>query len=168
MDSQITQRVRLLQGLRPERRRSIRFPVNLEVRYSVLGHPGQAEKGSGRTIDMSTSGLSFTTDSPLSIGQRLDLYIDWPVLLDGGVQLQIVVSGVVVRTTGAVTAIRIQRHDFRTRRRAEDRATLGIGRLKRSAQSVWGAPTIGQNRHHAGAPGSCFRLCRHWAPGASR
>ncbi len=116
MDSRITRRVRLLKGLDPDRRGSVRFPVNLEVRYSVVGHCVPAESGSGRTIDMSSSGLSFTADKPLSIGQRLDMSIDWPVLLDGGVQLQIVASGVVVRTTGAVAAIRIERHDFRTRR----------------------------------------------------
>jgi hypothetical protein len=116
MDSQITQRVRLLTGVEPERRRSIRFPMNLEVRYSVVGHRRPREDGSGRTIDMSSSGLSFTADTPLSIGQRLDMSIDWPVLLDGDVQLQIVASGVVIRTTGAVTAIRIERHGFRTRR----------------------------------------------------
>jgi hypothetical protein len=75
-----------------------------------------AEIGSGRTIDMSSSGLSFTADTPLSIGQRLHMSIDWPVLLDGGVQLQLVASGVVVRTDGAVTALRMDRHEFRTRR----------------------------------------------------
>ena len=116
MDSQIIRRVRLLQGLSSDRRSSVRVPVNLELRYSVVGHRRPAENGSGRTIDMSSSGLSFTADTPLSIGQTLDVSIDWPVLLDGGVQLQIVASGVVVRTTGAVTAIRIERHEFRTRR----------------------------------------------------
>jgi hypothetical protein len=116
MDSQIIRRVRLLQGLSSDRRSSVRVPVNLELRYSVVGYRRPAENGSGRTIDMSSSGLSFTADTPLSIGQTLDVSIDWPVLLDGGVQLQIVASGVVVRTTGAVTAIRIERHEFRTRR----------------------------------------------------
>ena len=116
MDRQIIRRVRLLQGLSSDSRSSVRVPIDLEVRYRVVRRRRSVEIGSGRTIDMSSSGLSFTADTPLSIGQTLDVSIDWPVLLDGGVQLQIVVSGVVVRTTGAVTAIRIERHDFRTRR----------------------------------------------------
>ena len=116
MDSQIIRRVRLLQGLSSDRRSSVRVPVDLEVRYSVVGPRRPVENGSGRTIDMSSSGLTFTADRPLSIGDRLDMSIDWPVLLDGDVQLQIVASGVVVRTNGEVTAIRIERHDFRTRR----------------------------------------------------
>jgi hypothetical protein len=90
--------------------------VNLEVWYSVVGHRGPAENGSGRTIDMSSSGLSFTADTPLSIGQTLDMSIDWPVRLDRDVQIQLVASGVVVRATGAMTAVRIERHEFRTRR----------------------------------------------------
>jgi hypothetical protein len=116
MDSGIIRRVRLLRGLNPDRRGSVRFPVNLEVRYSVACRRGPVAIGSGHTIDMSSSGLSFTGDTPLSIGQRLEVSIDWPVVLDGGVQLRLVVSGVVVRISGDVTAILIERHDFRTRR----------------------------------------------------
>ena len=116
MDSHITRRVRLPNGLGSDRRAGVRFPVNLEVQYSVEGCRGPVETGSGRTIDVSSSGLSFTADRPLSIGQKLDLSIDWPARLDDDVQLQVVVSGVVVRTDGAVIALRIERHEFRTRR----------------------------------------------------
>ena len=116
MDRQTTQRVRLLKGLDPDRRGNVRFPLKLEVRYSVVGERGPAENGTGRTNDMSTSGLCFTADRPLSVGQRLDLSIDWPVLLREGVQLQLVTSGVVVRTTGAVIALKIGRPEFKTRR----------------------------------------------------
>jgi hypothetical protein len=89
--------------------------VNLEVRYSVAGRRGPVESRSGQTIDLSSSGLSFTTDTPLPIGQKLDLSINWPFQLDGD-QLQLVASGVVVRTSGAVTALRIERYELRTRR----------------------------------------------------
>ena len=115
MDSSIARRVRLLQGLSSDRRSSVRVPVNLEVRYSVAGRRGPVENRSGRTIDVSGSGLSFTADRPLPVGEKLDLSIDWPFQLDGD-QLQLVASGVVVRTSGAVTALRIERYEFRTRR----------------------------------------------------
>ena len=115
MDSSIARRVRLLQGLSSDRRSSVRVPVNLEVRYSVAGRRGPVENRSGQTIDVSGSGLSFTADRPLPIGQKLDLSIDWPFQLEGD-QLQLVASGVVVRTSGAVTALRIERYEFRTRR----------------------------------------------------
>ena len=116
MDSSIARRVRLLQGFSSDRRASVRYPLNLEVRYSAPSLCSMVETGSGHTIDMSSSGLSFTADAPLPIGQRLDMCIDWPALFGRGVQLQLVASGVVVRTAGAVTAIRFERYDFRTLR----------------------------------------------------
>jgi PilZ domain len=110
------QRVRLPRDENPERRVSTRFPLTLEVRYAVLGHGGPAETGTGRTIDLSSSGLSFTAERPLETGQRIDVSIDWPVLLGGGVQLQLIMSGQVVRSNGSATALQIERHEFRTRR----------------------------------------------------
>ena len=116
MESQTVRRVRLPKDPGSERRASTRFPLNLEVRYTVAGCRAPFETGSGRTIDVSSSGLSFSADRPLPTGVKLDVSIDWPALLDGGVQLQLVASGVVVRSSGAVIALRIERHEFRTRR----------------------------------------------------
>jgi hypothetical protein len=116
MDGQLVRGSRLPTGPIAERRASIRFPLSLEVRYSVAGRRDLDVNVSGRTIDLSSSGLKFTADRPLSIGQKLELSIDWPVRLDGHVQLQLVLSGVVVRTIGAETAVRIERHEFRTQR----------------------------------------------------
>lgn len=92
-----------------------RFRLALQVRYAATGRL-PTEPGVGRTIDMSSSGLRFNADKPLATGQRLDVSIDWPVLLDGGVQLQLIVSGTVVRSNGTEIALRIERHEFRTRR----------------------------------------------------
>jgi hypothetical protein len=47
---------------------------------------------------------------------RLDVSVDWPALLEGGIPLQLIATGVVVWTRGTETALRIQRHEFRTRR----------------------------------------------------
>jgi c-di-GMP-binding flagellar brake protein YcgR len=91
MDSHIEQWVRLPNRRNSERRASVRFQLTLEVRYSVGGRRRSVESGSGRTLDISSSGMSFTADRPLSIGQELDLFVDWPVLLDGVIPLQLVV-----------------------------------------------------------------------------
>ena len=64
---------------------------------------------------LSSSGLRFATQGPLEPGLKLDVAINWPVLLDGRVQLQLIVTGVVVWSSGTETALQIQRHDFRTR-----------------------------------------------------
>jgi PilZ domain-containing protein len=102
------------QNTEPERRANARFPLTLGVRYAAAGQP--ASMGTGRTIDISSSGLRFSVEAPLQAGQRIDVYIDWPVLLEGGVKLQLVVWGEVVRTDGGEAALQIQKHDFRTRR----------------------------------------------------
>src|ERR1039457_1753509 len=88
---------------------------------------GQRKTGSGRSIDLSSSGLSFTADALPPTGQRLEVAIDWPVLLDGAVRLQLVMSGLVVRTSGTTTAVRIQRHDFKTR---GDSLTIRVAGLR--------------------------------------
>jgi hypothetical protein len=100
---------------RIERRGSVRFPITLDVRYSVLHRNGPAETGSGRLIDVSSSGLRFIAEAPVALGLKLDVAINWPVLLDGRIQLQLTVSGIVVRSSGNEVSMRIQKHDFRTR-----------------------------------------------------
>ncbi len=109
-------RLRVPKNPDTERRASTRYPVTLEVRYATPGRDARVEMmGSGRTIDVSSSGLRFTADRPLLTGQKLEVSIDWPVLLGGDVKLQLVIAGVVVRTNGTEVALQIQRHDFRTR-----------------------------------------------------
>src|ERR1035441_8647378 len=95
MERPSERRVRTPKDPRPERRASARFALTLEARYAISGRRAPVETGSGRTIDLSSSGLSFTADRSLETGQKLDVSIDWPALLDGGVKLQLIVSGVV-------------------------------------------------------------------------
>jgi hypothetical protein len=80
-----------------------------------LHRRGQAETREGKTIDISSSGLRFAVPRPLEPEQRLDIAIDWPALLDGRVQLQLIVAGTVVWSSATETAMRIIRHDFKTR-----------------------------------------------------
>ena len=116
MDRPSERWVRLPKEPGPDRRASVRFPLTLDVRYSVSHRRALLETGSGQSIDLSSSGLRFAAQRPLEPGLKLDVAITWPVLLDEHVQLQLVVTGVVVWSSGTETALRIQRHDFRTRR----------------------------------------------------
>jgi hypothetical protein len=108
--------VRLRRDPSAERRARTRIPLILEVSYAVSECRGTVEMGSGRTVDLCKSGLSFTADGPLFTGQKLDVSIDWPVLLDGSVRMRLIMSGKVVRTVGNVIALQIRRYEFRTRR----------------------------------------------------
>jgi hypothetical protein len=114
MDRPSERRVRLPKELGPDRRASVRFPLSLDLRYSVSYRRAPLETGSGQSIDLSSSGLLFAAQGPLKPGLKLDVAIIWPILLDEHVQLQLVVTGVVVWSSETETAMRIQRHDFRT------------------------------------------------------
>jgi hypothetical protein len=92
-----------------------RFPLTLDVRYT-LNCGAAPTTGSGRTIEIGSSELRFTADRPLAMGLPLHLAVDWPVALDGGVQLQLIATGEVVWSRGTETALKIYRHEIRTRR----------------------------------------------------
>ena len=115
MDRPSDRRVPVPKDTKRDRRTSVRFPLTLDVRYCVLHRNGPIETGCGQLVDVSSSGLRFTAQGPIETGLKLDVAINWPVLLDGRIQLQLTVSGVVVRSCGTEISMRIQRHDFRTR-----------------------------------------------------
>jgi len=106
-------RVRLPKESKSDRRASVRFPIALDVRYTVSRH--RALVKTGKLVDLSSSGLRFVARGPLEPGVKLDVAIDWPILLDGRVQLQLIVTGTVVWSSDTETAMRIDRHVFRTR-----------------------------------------------------
>ena len=104
-------------GVDREGRAATRFPLALPLRYSIMRRSKNVETGLGQTIDVSSAGLRFTADRPLAPGLRVTLFIDWPVLLDDSVKLQMVMSGTVVRSHRTETALQIYRHNFTTRGR---------------------------------------------------
>ena len=70
--------------------------------------------GSGRTMNISSNGLAFTTDETFNIGAYIELSICWPVLLNDNCLLKLAVQGSVVRSNGQFTAVSLHRHEFRT------------------------------------------------------
>jgi hypothetical protein len=63
---------------------------------------------------MSSSGMSFSTPEPLKVGSFVEVSVSWPVLLNQTCALKLVASGRVVRSDTRGTAIRMDRHEFRT------------------------------------------------------
>jgi hypothetical protein len=64
-----------------ERRTGTRFPVHLQLGYTVLEHGRFAHRGVGYTVDMGSGGVAFVPDRPLTPGMMIELSIDWPALL---------------------------------------------------------------------------------------
>ena len=99
-----------------DRRRKKRYPMNLQVEYKVVKNYLVVGNGTGTSVDMSSNGIAFTTDQMLKVGSYLELSANWPVLLDGACPLKLVVFGKVVRSDERMTALRVDRHEFRTRK----------------------------------------------------
>ena len=96
-----------------DRRSAVRFPIEQEVRYKVFNR-NTIEVGSGRTVNMSSNGVLFTTERALAVGERLEVAVKWPAQLDNKCPLKLVTTGRVVRSDGDRAAIAIERYEFRT------------------------------------------------------
>jgi len=106
--------VSVTQKQQSDRRHSDRFPIEREVRFRVLNKRGGEESGEGKTLNISSSGVLFTSDQMLLPGRRLELSISWPVQLNNRVALKLVARGRVVRFEEGHAAIEIQQYEFRT------------------------------------------------------
>lgn len=98
----------------PDRRSASRFAIEREIRYRVLSKKSAHEMGNGRTINMSSSGVLFTTEQELAPGRTLEIAISWPAQLNNTCPLKLVARGRVVRSENSQTAIQIQHYEFRT------------------------------------------------------
>ena len=97
-----------------ERRSSDRFPIDREVRYKLLDPKGAILAGTGRTLDMSSGGILFTTENSLTTGKRVELSVSWPAQLNNSCRLKLVALGRVVRSEVSAAAIVIEKYEFRT------------------------------------------------------
>ena len=97
-----------------DRRAADRYPIERELRYKVLSKKTPDEAGAGRTIDISSTGILFTTEHLLLPGRRLELAISWPAQLNNTTALKLVARGRVVRYEQGRAAIQIQQYEFRT------------------------------------------------------
>ncbi len=100
---------------RPERRNSGRFQLEQEVYYRVLGRSAGNSEGYGKTLDMSSGGILFTTSEPLTLGNHIEVSVSWPAKLDN-TALKLVARGRVVRSDADKVAVTIDKYEFHTRR----------------------------------------------------
>lgn len=99
-----------LSFVRSDRRRYHRFPIIAQAEYILDRHRANAT-----TLDLSSGGVLLKTGAFLQTGQQIVVLIDWPVLLDQRCPIRLVVSGRVLRSNEAGTAVGIMRHEFRVR-----------------------------------------------------
>ncbi|HML17435.1 MAG TPA: PilZ domain-containing protein [Bryobacteraceae bacterium] len=98
-----------------ERRNAERMSIEREVQYRVLNRKDGDAEALGKTLNISSSGVLFTTQHMLPPGRRMELSISWPAQLDNKCALKLVARGRVVRFEGDRVALEIMQHEFRTR-----------------------------------------------------
>jgi hypothetical protein len=101
-------------GAFAERRGTSRFPLREEVRYK-LTQGKIVTMGAGKTVNIGSGGVLFTTEQRLPLGRQVELSVNWPARLDGTCPLKFVATGRIIRAEDDYAAVRIERYEFRTR-----------------------------------------------------
>jgi hypothetical protein len=103
-----------LQNGERERRIKRRFMIEQDVRYKMLYGQRIAETGTGRTANISSGGVWFTTENMLTTGMPVEISMTWPVLLNDNCPMKLMIYGCVVRSNEKGAAVAIERYEFRT------------------------------------------------------
>ncbi len=99
------------------RRRTDQYPLDRSIRYQTLD--SRRVEGTGRTIDMSSRGVLFTTENTLNPGQEVEVSISQPAEPNYKLPLTPEATGALVATGKVVwckdgrAAIEITRYEFR-------------------------------------------------------
>jgi hypothetical protein len=96
------------------RRKTSRFPIEREIRYRVSTRDNLFETGVGNTLNISSSGVLFSTDKPVLPGRRVEVAISWPAELNRNTALKLVARGRIVRVGDGFAAAELQNFEFRT------------------------------------------------------
>ncbi|HLK51502.1 MAG TPA: PilZ domain-containing protein [Bryobacteraceae bacterium] len=97
-----------------ERRQQQRFPIRAQAQYLLDG-----DRGSATTVNISSGGVCLKTADALPVGRRIQLWIDWPALLDQRCPLRLVIVGDVLRSDRGETVVVIKRYGFHLRPKSE-------------------------------------------------
>jgi hypothetical protein len=98
-----------------DRRGNSRFPLQEDLQYKVLHRAVIKSAGVGKTLNIASGGILFTTQERLPLGRTVELSVNWPARLGGTCPLKFVATGRVVRSEADKAAVRIERYEFRTR-----------------------------------------------------
>jgi len=97
-----------LQG--EERRAAVRVQLVFPSRYETHSEPKQV--GTGHTIDVSSSGIAFTTESQLPTNVKLTLHLKWPFRLPGDVPIELRAVGRLARAETLKAALHLDSVSF--------------------------------------------------------
>jgi hypothetical protein len=96
-------------------REKLRFPIEQDVCYQCVDGNRFSTVGEGKTIEISSREIHFTTQHFLNPGERVRLAVAWPTMLDNACLLKLEVCGLVIRCAWGTATIQIASYEFRTR-----------------------------------------------------
>ena len=100
-----------------ERRRHCRFPISAPAKYVLQGRHGTAVMS-----NIGRGGVFLKAQNPLPVGQQVELFLDWPAMLDGRCPLRLVIQGQALRISERGSAVSILRYEYRLRHKAAQAA----------------------------------------------
>ena len=97
------------------RRGKIRYPIRMNLRYSLFRMKRLLKAGAGTTVNISSSGILFEAEESLPPGYIVHLAVGWPRTIDDRVGLVLRIIGRTIRTQGRCTAAVILNREFHVR-----------------------------------------------------
>ena len=120
-----------------ERRSKYRFEMERELRYKVTRDGVQVAAGTGRTANLGSGGVAFSTEHDLPSGSFVELSISWPVMLGETCPMRLIVFGRVLRSAQGRAACSIDKYEFRTAAKVQSIASgRSDGMLQRWAEGM--------------------------------
>ena len=93
------------------RRRANRYSIVRSLAYRLRG-ASSSKEGSGRTLNISRSGLLFETTSSPEVGSRIELSVQLGEVL-GGPNVKLQAKGITVRSDHGETAVALKKRQLR-------------------------------------------------------
>jgi hypothetical protein len=99
-----------------DRRSGRRYALRLPVTFKIFRRNLVIASGMGDLFDISSRGAAFTSSETFAFGTTVELAISWPALLHGVTHIKLVLGGTVIRSDEGLTALEIDRYEFRTQK----------------------------------------------------
>ena len=99
--------------LNADRRTSRRYDLHFPLHYRIAQKGAMVRLGTATTCDMSAAGLSFRNRKPLPVGAHIEMMAEWPARYADTYPIGLQMTGFVVRSNTARTAIRLTSRKFR-------------------------------------------------------
>lgn len=129
----IQPRLSTVLGDEAERRSKLRFPLALGVCFVTRRPPLIS---AGQTVNLSSTGALIASQQRLRVGTKIELFVDWPIMLNGTMSLRFVARGRVKRSDSSIFAVSLQQYEFRTTKKRPQSVSDSEGEVSKSQRQL--------------------------------